>query len=75
MFFHGVKAIPGRVEELVEHIITRRNQARGEQGHADMEDTSPCEQGRLIKQGKQNSQQHEHIFKPMIYTSDLNVRP
>ena len=74
MFFHGVKAIPRRVEELVEHIITRRNQAR-RAGHADTEDTSPCEQSRLIKQGKQDSQQHEHIFKPMIYPSDLNIRP
>jgi hypothetical protein len=68
-----MKAVTGSIEKLVNHVIARSNQARGKQSVSYLEDTSPREQGWFIKKGEQHSQQHEHILKPVVYASNLNV--
>ncbi len=75
MPLRGVEPIVGAVEELVEHVVARRDQARRDDGDAERDDARPGGDVRLVEHGEHDAEQHEGVLEPVIDSGNLDVRP
>jgi hypothetical protein len=70
-----VVTIVARVEDLVQHVVAGRHQARREDS-CGQPPPSPAGQGVWsIRQRQDDAEEHEAVLEPVIRPRDLDVRP
>ncbi len=64
-------AVVGRVEDLVEHVVARRDQACRQESHDDADEQLPARVlAGLHAQRNDDTRQNEHVLDPVIDTRD-----
>ena len=74
VLLHRVQGIAVSVEQLVEHVVARGDQAGGQERRDDGHGRVPTKRVGDEKDGEERSEEHEHILEPVIDACDSHVR-
>ena len=70
-----MQPIARAVEQLVQDVVARGDETRGEHGDRERRHARPADHRRLVEHREDDAEQHERVLEPVIDPRDLDVRP